>query len=148
MHLSLRFLIAVVFLCAAALAPARAQDVTAGFRTFLEADIWPAAKARGVPRPVFDAAFRGVSPNLKLPDLQLPGAKASVAETNFQAEFKSGAAYLSEGAVAGNARQGRALIAKYRAVLNRIEARFGVPAPIIVAIWGREFGVRGGEDSP
>ncbi|MCD1644886.1 lytic murein transglycosylase [Aurantimonas coralicida] len=138
MQLSLRFLIAVVLLCAATLAPARAQNLTAGFRNFLEADIWPAARARGVPRPVFDAAFKGVSPNLKLPDLQLPGAKATVAETNFQAEFKSGAAYLSEGAVAGNARQGRALIAKYSAVLDRIEARYGVPAPIIVAIWGRE----------
>ncbi|MEF2551927.1 lytic murein transglycosylase [Aurantimonas sp. A2-1-M11] len=133
-----RSVVLVCLLLAGALPPAGAQSVEAGFRSFLEADIWPAARARGVPRPVFDAAFQGVRPNLDLPDLQLPGAGGTVAETNFQAEFKSGAAYLSEGAVAGNARQGRALLAKHRAVLGRIEARYGVPAPVIVAIWGRE----------
>lgn len=119
-------------------ASARADAVTDGFRAFLEADIWPAAKARGVPRPVFDAAFKGVTPNLKLPDLQLPGSKQTVAETNFQAEFKSGADYLSERAVAANAATGRKLLARHKPVLDRIEARYGVPAPIIVAIWGRE----------
>lgn len=128
----------LVGLLLAAPLPARADAVTDGFRAFLEADIWPAAKARGVPRPVFDAAFKGVTPNLKLPDLQLPGAKETVAEKNFQAEFKSGAAYLSERAVAANAATGRKLLARYKPVLDRIEARYGVPAPIIVAIWGRE----------
>ncbi|MEC5292055.1 lytic murein transglycosylase [Aurantimonas sp. C2-6-R+9] len=130
-------LITLAILIAAPL-PARADAVTDGFRAFLEADIWPAANARGVPRAVFDAAFKGVTPNLKLPDLQLPGSKETVAETNFQAEFKSGADYLSERAVAANAASGRKLLARYKSVLDRIEARYGVPAPIIVAIWGRE----------
>ncbi|MEF2548554.1 lytic murein transglycosylase [Aurantimonas sp. E1-2-R+4] len=130
-------LITLAILIAAPL-PARADAVADGFRAFLEADIWPAAKARGVPRALFDAAFKGVTPNLKLPDLQLPGSKQAVAEINFQAEFKSGADYLSERAVAANAATGRKLIARYKSVLDRIEARYGVPAPIIVAIWGRE----------
>lgn len=34
--------------------------------------------------------------------------------------------------------QGRSKIRKYRAVLDRIEKRFGVPAEIVVAIWGLE----------
>ncbi len=35
-------------------------------------------------------------------------------------------------------KRGRALIQQHRALLDRIEKRFGVPAPIIVAIWGLE----------
>lgn len=35
-------------------------------------------------------------------------------------------------------RHGRALMQSHRALLDRIEKRFGVPAPIIVAIWGLE----------
>jgi lytic murein transglycosylase len=35
-------------------------------------------------------------------------------------------------------RHGRALMQRYRALLDRIEQRFGVPAPVIVAIWGLE----------
>ena len=65
-------------------------------------------------------------------------ASRSVAETNFQAEFKNGSDYLSERAVAANAAAGRKLLIKYRPVLDRMEKRYGVPAPIVVAIWGRE----------
>ena len=56
-------------------APAAAQTATetAAFRRFLEADIWPAAKARGVSRATFDTALSKVKPNLALPDLVLPG---------------------------------------------------------------------------
>ncbi len=116
---------------------ARADALNDGFHRFLETDIWPAAKAKAVPRPIFDAAFKGVSLNLSLPDLQLPG-KPAVSETNFQAEFKNGSDYLSERAVAANAATGRKLLARYKPLLDRIEKRYGVPAPIVVAIWGRE----------
>ncbi|MBP0615515.1 lytic murein transglycosylase [Jiella mangrovi] len=123
----------------AAASPSRAaSSLDQGFRSFLETDIWPAAKARGVSRAVFDAAFRGVSPDTKLPDLILPGGKNTIAETNFQAEFKSGADYLSERAVAGNVATARRLRSKYGDLLARIERRYGVPAPILLAIWGRE----------
>ncbi|MCB8837160.1 lytic murein transglycosylase [Aurantimonas sp. VKM B-3413] len=117
---------------------ARADAVTKGFHRFLETDIWPAAKARGVSRPVFDSALGGLAPDLSLPDLVLPGEKSAVAEDNFQAEFKNGADYLSERAVAANAATGRKLIARYGPLLDRISRTYGVPAPIIVAIWGRE----------
>ncbi|MBO0903955.1 lytic murein transglycosylase [Jiella sonneratiae] len=118
--------------------PARAASLDEAFRGFLDEDIWPAAKQRGVPRAVFDAAFEGVSPDTTLPDLVLPGGKDTVAETNFQAEFKSGADYLSERAVAANVSTAKALAAKYRGLLAQIEKRYGVPAPVVLAIWGRE----------
>ncbi|MCE7029819.1 lytic murein transglycosylase [Jiella avicenniae] len=133
-----RLLLVLLLLAITAAAPARAASLDAGFRTFLEADIWPAARAEGVPRGVFDAAFTGVSADTKLPDLVLPGGKDTVAEINFQSEFKSGADYLSERAVAGNAATARKLRSRYGDLLSRIEQRYGVPAPIILAIWGRE----------
>ena len=122
--------------------PAAAQtaDVGKGFATFLEKDIWPAAKARGVPRATFDAAFAGVTPNLKLPDLQLPGDTAKVEEKNRQAEFQSPSTYFDEKSLSGVAAKGRVLAKTYAQVLARIEKRTGVPGPIILAIWGRESG--------
>jgi lytic murein transglycosylase len=39
---------------------------------------------------------------------------------------------------AGMIKHGRTLMQRYRPVLDRIEQRFGVPAPVIVAIWGLE----------
>ncbi|TFF21625.1 lytic murein transglycosylase [Jiella endophytica] len=131
--------LAVALLAALAAAqPVRAASLDQGFKAFLESEIWPEAKATGVPRPVFDAAFAGVSPDTSLPDLILPGGKDTVAEINFQAEFKSGADYLSERAVAGNVTTARKLRQRYAGVLGKIEQRYGVPAPIILAIWGRE----------
>ncbi|KQT53883.1 MULTISPECIES: lytic murein transglycosylase [unclassified Aureimonas] len=121
--------------------PAFAQSsVETGFRKFLEADIWPAAKANGVPRAVFEEAFRGVKPNLDLPDLQRPGETAKVEEVNRQAEFQSPAAYFDEKKLAGLAAKGRGLLKTHATLLARIEAETGVPGPIVVAIWGRESG--------
>ncbi|KQT44482.1 hypothetical protein ASG43_14165 [Aureimonas sp. Leaf454] len=128
-----------VLLCSAS--PVGAQtSVEAGFRTFLEADIWPAARANGVPRAVFDEAFQGVKPNLDLPDLQKPGETAKVEEVNRQAEFQSPAAYFDEKKLGGLVAKGRGLLKTHAALLKRIEAETGVPGSIVVAIWGRESG--------
>ncbi|KAB0682681.1 lytic murein transglycosylase [Aureimonas leprariae] len=125
----------------AAMSPAvHAQTAgqTADFRRFLETDIWPAAAKRGVPRAVFDAAFDGVKPNLKLPDLVLPGEKPKIEEKSSQAEFRDPAAYFDEKAIARLVAKGRALGAENRATLARIERQTDVPAGIVLAIWGRE----------
>nr|WP_245415022.1 lytic murein transglycosylase [Aureimonas flava] len=119
---------------------AAAQDVQAGFRAFLQNDIWPEARAVGVSRRTFDAAFEGVRANTKLPDLQLPGDAAKVEEINRQAEFQSPTAYFDEAKMAATAARGRAMLAQYAGVIKRIEARYGVPGPIVVAVWGRESG--------
>lgn len=107
-----------------------------GFRRFLE-ELWPDAQAQGVSRATFDAALRGVALDLTLPDLLLPGKKESDAKG--QAEFtRTPAEYLNSGYLASLAGQGRALLAKYRDVLDRIEREIGVPGPVVLAIWGRE----------
>ncbi|WP_193227556.1 type II toxin-antitoxin system ParD family antitoxin [Aureimonas psammosilenae] len=121
-------------------APASAQTASpeASFRRFLDTDIWPAAKARGVPRGVFDEAFRGVKPNLKLPDLVLPGEKPKIEEKSSQAEFRDPAAYFDDKSLTRLAAKGRTLLADNRATLATVERRYGVPAPILLAIWAKE----------
>ena len=46
--------------------------------------------------------------------------------------------YIKEASIARLAEEGQRLLAKYRPALSGIEARFGVPATIVLAIWGRE----------
>src|SRR6202030_2471472 len=46
--------------------------------------------------------------------------------------------YVNETSISRLAAEGQRLLAKYRAALDGIEKRFGVPATIVLAIWGRE----------
>jgi lytic murein transglycosylase len=108
----------------------------AGFTAFI-ASIWPEAQAQGVSRATFETETRALEPDYKLPDLILPGRPATGAPA--QAEFvQVPVDYLKEASIARLAEEGQRLMAKYRAALNGIEARFGVPATIVLAIWGRE----------
>jgi lytic murein transglycosylase len=126
--------IAAVLAVMASVAPASAAD--AGFTQFI-ASLWPEAQAAGVSRATFDAETRGLEPDYKLPDLILPGRPATGAPS--QAEFvQVPADYVREASIASLAAEGQRLMAKYRAPLAAIEARFGVPAAIMLAIWGRE----------
>jgi len=114
--------------------PARAAD--AAFTQFI-ASLWPEAQAAGVSRATFDAETRGLEPDYKLPDLLLPGRPATGAPS--QAEFvQVPADYVKEASIARLAAEGKKLMQKHRSALNEIEKRFGVPASIVLAIWGRE----------
>jgi lytic murein transglycosylase len=114
--------------------PALAAD--AAFTQFI-ASLWPEAQAAGVSRATFDAETRGLEPDYKLPDLILPGRSATGAPS--QAEFvQVPADYLKEASIARLGAEGQRLRAKHRAALAAIEKRFGVPATIVLAIWGRE----------
>jgi lytic murein transglycosylase len=114
--------------------PARAAD--AAFTQFI-ASLWPEAQAAGVSRETFDRETRGLEPDYKLPDLILPGRPKTGAPA--QAEFvQVPADYIKEASIARLAAEGQRLLQKYRSALDAIEQRFGVPAPIVLAIWGRE----------
>ena len=79
----------------------------------------------------------GLEPDYKLPDLILPGRPATGAPS--QAEFvQVPADYVKEASIARLAGEGQRLMQKHRAALDRIEQQFGVPATIVLAIWGRE----------
>ena len=133
MHSS--FIVALLFLAFFFPTPAHAAPDPA-FTQFI-ASLWPEAKSAGVSRSTFDRETRGLEPDYKLPDLLLPGRPANGAPS--QAEFvQVPADYVKEASIARLAGEGQRLMQKHRATINAIEARFGVPGTIILAIWGRE----------
>ena len=128
--------LALVALIATLLLSAPVHAANAGFTKFI-ASLWPDAQAAGVSRATFDRETAGLEPDYKLPDLILPGRPATGAPA--QAEFvQVPADYIKEASIARLAEQGERLMQQYRPALDEIEKRFGVPAAVVLAIWGRE----------
>jgi lytic murein transglycosylase len=95
------------------------------------------ALREGIRPEVFDAAFRGQG--------YVPGVVARDRnQTEFRRSFED---YLAIVASEERVGAGRAALAANRGRLEAIEARYGVPAEIVAAIWGVEsrFGARRGD---
>lgn len=120
---------------------ALAFDATAAyarpsFQQFLN-ELWPDAQRAGVSRKTFDTAFRGVKPNLRLPDLVLPGRKTDGSKG--QAEFtRPPSRYVNRSYLQTLARQGRRYLKTQKNALDKIERELGVDRYSVLAIWGRE----------
>ncbi len=113
-----------------------AHAADAAFTQFI-ASLWPEAQAAGVSRATFDRETADLDPDIKLPDLILPGRPAT--GNPAQAEFvQVPADYIKEASIARLASEGQKLLQQYRPALDKIESRFGVPATVVLAIWGRE----------
>jgi lytic murein transglycosylase len=134
----LRFVLGTVALLVAWTVPAAASKIDDQFRAWLADDLWPEAKARGVSKETFELAFSGVRPNLKLPDLVMPGAKPATPKIQHQAEFGSPESYF--GPIGTVTAGGRARAGELSKTLGAIEKRYGVPGGVVLAIWGRESG--------
>ncbi|WP_288431545.1 lytic murein transglycosylase [uncultured Agrobacterium sp.] len=119
---------------------AAAAKYDAEFNAWLRKEIWPEARKAGVSQKTLEAALTGLTINWKLPDVIVPGQKPPKEQAQSQAEFSSPGAYFSEKRLQGLAATGRSLAATHAATLKRIEATYGVPGNIVVAIWGRESG--------
>ncbi|MGE0025042.1 MAG: lytic murein transglycosylase [Hyphomicrobium sp.] len=99
--------------------------------------LWPEAEAAGVTRTTFDKALSGFKPDLKLPDLDIPGRPAN--DASGQAEFtRAPAEYLDRAYLMRLAATGRELAVKHKATLEKIERDLGVDRYSVLAIWGRE----------
>jgi lytic murein transglycosylase len=124
----------MTLLCALLCARATAAD--AAFAAWLQS-LWPQAQALGISRATFEMATRGLEPDLTLPDLVLPGRpeKPSAGQPEFVA---TPADYLKEPAIERLAGDARKFYDRYRAPLDAIERQFGVPATVLLAIFGRE----------
>ncbi len=127
------------FLAAALLfaAPVRAQE-GGDFAAFLETLRQPASEA-GVSPAIFRAVVSGLTP-----DPSLSGKRAAQGE--FVRPLRS---YVDEAASSGRAEMGRAMLAKYAAPLRQISQTYGVPADMILSLWGMESdfgGARGDRD--
>jgi lytic murein transglycosylase len=113
-----------------------AHAADAAFANFLQS-LWPDAQKQGISRPTFDAAIRGLEPDLSLPDLAVAGRPERPPPQ--QPEFvQTPADYVRESSIARLAGEGKKLLDTHRATLDAIERQFGVPPQIILAIWGRE----------
>ncbi|MCQ1805565.1 lytic murein transglycosylase [Neorhizobium galegae] len=137
--------VALIFAIIATLLPlpALAQsrpDVEKQFQRWIAGDLGPVARKAGISEKTLKAAFQGVALNWDLPDLVPPGSEPPKQQDQSQAEFSSPGAYFSEKRLQGLAETGRGLASTYSATLKKIEAAYGVPGEIVVAIWGRESG--------
>lgn len=121
----LRTLILALLVAALPLgAVARADD---GFDRWVQS-FWPQARAAGISRSVYDAAFQGVTPD--------PSVLKAAA---YQPEFtKPIWEYLDGAASQSRIDNGRKKMAEWKPWLDRIEATYGVPRQVVVAIWGME----------
>jgi membrane-bound lytic murein transglycosylase B len=91
-----------------------------GFRT--------RALAAGIPAATFDRAFRGVEYNTSV-----------IEKDRNQSEFtKAIWDYLDSAVSDLRVANGRAALERHRALLDRIEAEFGVDKEVVVAVWGLE----------
>ena len=101
----------------------------AGFRT--------RALSQGISGPVFDSAFRGA------------GYLPSVVERDRnQTEFtRTLEDYIAIAASDERIAKGRAALSRHATTLRAIESRYGVPANVVVAVWGLEsfYGERRGD---
>lgn len=83
---------------------------------------------RGIRADVFDAAFRGVTPNAEV--LRLDGRQAEFVKPIWE--------YLDSAVSTERVTTGRRQAAARAETLRAIESRFGVDAPAVLAIWGME----------
>ncbi|MCK1489744.1 lytic murein transglycosylase [Bradyrhizobium sp. 180] len=96
-------------------------------------ELWLEAKSRGIDRRLFDEATN-VPLDLTLSDLVIPGRPVKE-----QAEFQRlPSEYISQQQISQLARKGRQHLATYGKLLRSVEAKYGVPGNVVIAIWGRE----------
>ena len=134
-----------LFLLIATVLPASAQTaaqakVEKQFQNWLATTVRADAAARGVSARTLDTAFAGLTLDWSLPDLAPPGFAKKRDEPQRQTEFSGPARYFRESNLAALTNGGRARMGQWSKTLARIEKTYGVPASILVAIWGRESG--------
>ena len=135
---------------------ARAADPVTEYKKAVEArfaqwlqGLWPEAEAAGVSRKTFEAQLKGIKldwslPQLVPPDPAFPGGPALPAamkpRPKPQAEFGVPENYFKARSLNALAAGGRAKYKQLAPTLTAIQKEYGVPASIVIAIWGRETG--------
>ena len=120
--------LAVVFGAVIAATPAFAARCGGDFNAFVAA-MSQEASAAGVSQSVISQAFAGVTQDQAVLNFDRRQ------RYTFNKTFEQ---YVSTRVGSGRINTGRAMLQKNAALLSQIEAKFGVPRQIIVAIWGLE----------
>ena len=134
--------LALLFVCSLCRRQPAAAKIDDQFRAWLARRSLAGGQGeRASRRTTFDAAFAGVKPNLKLPDLVMPGEKAKTPKKQHQAEFGSPGNYFAEKTIGAVAAGGRARAGQYAAGRwPRSKSATACRASVVLAIWGRESG--------
>jgi len=122
----MRLVTAVCLLIAAT--PAFAARCGGDFNTFVAAMSQEAAAA-GISQAVISQALAGVTPDPAV--LNFDRRQRGTFNKTFEQ-------YVSTRVGAGRINMGRQMLQRHAALLSSIEAKFGVPRQIVVAIWGLE----------
>jgi lytic murein transglycosylase len=118
--------------------PLRAASCGGDFEAWL-ADLEREAAAQGISQRAIAASLDGVTPD-----------PAVLSRDRRQGVFTQTFEQFSERMISPDRmRKGTALLARHAAMFDRIERQFGVPGPMLTAIWGLEtdFGVNQGKYS-
>jgi lytic murein transglycosylase len=153
--LALAAMLAAVPLQARAQAPsgevaAYKRVVEQRFAQWLQS-LWPEAEAQGqgVSRKIFDAHTKGLKLDWSLPHLVLPDPAgpdgpplpaALKPKPIHQPEFDIPANYFNKNTLNVLAATGRGKMNQFAPQLRAIQNQYGVPASIVLSIWGRETG--------
>jgi lytic murein transglycosylase len=97
------------------------------------------AAAQGISQKTIDSALNGVAFDQAIID-------HDHSQTVFQQSFEQ---FSGRMVSRDRLRKGENMLKRYASILDRIEERYGVPGPVLVAIWGLEtdFGVNQGKFS-
>lgn len=124
--------------------PACAQD--SSFAGYLQ-QVAAKARAEGVSERTINDVLYTLTPNPRVIELD----RDNISSGANPGTFPPLAPYLRDHNTAARINAGRRMYAQVRPIAAQVEARYGVPAPILLAIWGHEtsYGaVRGSFDLP
>ena len=112
------------------------RAAAANFESCIEG-LWPLAQRRNISRASFEKFTKGLTPDLRIMDL-----------LDAQPEFtKAFWDYLDILVSDARIATGREILAKHKAIFDKVEKTYGVDRNIITAIWGVEsnYGTLGGD---
>ncbi len=128
----LKFLLSAVLLAVAG--PAQAQDES--FDEYL-GEVAARARAEGVSQQTIDSVFTGLVPNDRV--LQLDrGNVSSGSNVNPDTGFAWMASYIRRHNTQARITGGRRTLQRLGTLASEVEEEYGVPAGVLVAIWGHE----------
>ena len=127
--------IALGMLVSASLATAQTAGDARSFASYL-ADLWPQAQAMGISRSTFDRVVPTLTYNPRV--VQLDRNQADEVRIDPNAPISPFAPYRTRHVDANRIAGGRAVYARERAHLAEIERVSGVPAGVVLGIYGHE----------
>lgn len=99
------------------------------YRMFVR-NFWQVARKEGIPKQLYDEAFRGLTPDPKVVELNNRQPEVLMPASQYVA------VHVTDTRIA----KGRGKLALYRPALETIERQYGVDRHVLLAIWGMETG--------